>query len=128
MTFKDIIDSDNENILRLDELAEYVRLDGVIIKAVVEKSTAEKSGNLKLNYKGLFGDFTTLYFRAIDYNGKEIRLPRHGERVQVYSDEWGCEKMFSVTSCETQSGLVTLVLEAYRQNTLRSRGSNILPE
>ena len=119
MTFKDLLDSDNENILLLDELAEYVRIDGVIVKAVTEKSTAQKSGNLKLNYKGLFGDFITLYFRATDYNGKRERLPRHGERVKVYSDEWACEKMFNVVSCEAESGMVTLILDAYRQNTVR---------
>lgn len=121
MTFKELLPEDNEAILRLDEFAEWVKIDGVILRAVIEKSTAQKSGNLKLNYKGLMGDFMTIYFRAADYNGKRERLPRHGERVKVYSDEWGCDKMFSVTSCTNEHGISTLVLEAYRQNTLRGR-------
>ena len=119
MTFKEIIPSDNENILWLDEFAELVEIDGVILKAVVEKSTAQKSGSMKLNHKGLFGDFTTLYFRSADYMANEKRLPRHGERVKIYSEEWECAKMFNVVSCESDLGICTLTLDAYRQNTLR---------
>lgn len=119
MTFKEILPSDNENILMLDEFAEYVKINDVILKAVVEKSTAQKSGNMKLNFKGLMGDFVTLYFRTSDYNGKRERVPRHGERVKVYSDEWACDKLFNVVSCQDELGICTLVLDAYRQNTLR---------
>ena len=119
MTFKEILPADNEAILRLDEFAECVKIDGVILRAAVEKSTAQKSGNLKLNYKGLLGDFLTLYFRSADYVGKRERLPRYGERVKVFSDEWRCEKLFSVESCADELGICTLTLGAYRQNTLR---------
>lgn len=119
MTFKDLLPSDNEAILMLDEFAEWVKIDGVILRAVVEKSTAQKSGNLKLNFKGLMGDFVTLYFRTTDYNGKRERLPRNGERVKIYSDEWACDKLFNVVSCADELGICTLVLDAYRQNTLR---------
>lgn len=119
MMFKDLLTSDNAAILMLDEFAEWVRVDGVILRAVIEKSTAQKSGNVKLNYKGLMGDFTTIYFCTADYNGKRERLPRNGERVKVYSEEWGCEKQFNVVSCEDELGICTLVLDAYRQNTLR---------
>ena len=119
MTFKDLLPSDNEAILQLDEFAEYVKIDGVILKAVVEKSTAQKSGSRQLNYKGLMGDFVTLYFRTYDYIGKKNRLPRHDERVKVYSDEWSCDKLFNVVSCQDELGICTLVLDAYRQNTAR---------
>ena len=119
MTFKEILPSDNENILQLDEFARWVKIDGVILRAVAEKSTAQKSGNLKLNYKGLMGDFLTLYFRTSDYIGKRERLPRYGERVKVYSDEWACDKLFNVVSCADELGICTLTLDAYRQNTLR---------
>ena len=119
MTFKELLPTDNEAILFLDEFAEWVKIDGIILRAVVEKSTAQKSGNVKLNYKGLMGDFLTLYFRSSDYNGKRERLPRNGERVKVYSDEWHCDKLFNVVSCVDELGICTLVLDAYRQNTLR---------
>ena len=119
MTFKEILPADNEAILMPDEFAEWVKIDGVILRAVVEKSTAQKSANLKLNFKGLMGDFVTLYFRSSDYNGKRERLPRNGERVKVYSDEWACDKLFNVVSCTDELGICTLVLDAYRQNTLR---------
>ena len=119
MTFKELMPSDKENILRPDEFGEWVKIDGVILRAVTEKSTAQKTGNLTLNYKGLLGDFLTLYFRSADYVGERERLPRYGERVKVYSDEWHCEKLFSVESCADELGLCTLILGAYRQNTLR---------
>ena len=121
MTFKDILPADNDALLFLDEFAQWVKIDEIILRAVVEKSTAQKSGNLKLKYKGLMGDFVTLYFRGSDYAGKSERLPRNGERVKVYSDEWKCDKLFNVVSCTEELGICTLVLDAYRQNTLRGR-------
>ena len=126
MTFKDILPDDDFELLNLDEMGELVKLDGVILKAVVEKNTAKKSGNDKKNFKMLFGDFTELFFRKEDYCRKRKRLPRQGEVCYLYSDEWQLDKRFVVESCADEFGMAHLVLSAYRQNNLREARTNIL--
>ena len=54
MTFKDILPDDDFSMLDLDEMGELVKIDGVILKAVIDKHTAKKSGNEKKNFKMLF--------------------------------------------------------------------------
>lgn len=120
MTFKDILPDDDSAMLDLTEFAELVRIDGVNLRAVIENHTAKKSGNDKKNFKGLFGDFTEIFFRTCDYCGKRERLPRNGEICMVYSEEWKCEKRFIVEQCTDEMGMTHLILSAYRQDTLRS--------
>lgn len=120
MTFKEILPDDDSAMLDLTEFAELVKIDGVILRAVIENHTADKSGNDKKNFKGLFGDFTEIYFRTQDYCRKRERLPRNGEVCYVYSNEWKCDKRFHVESCVDEMGMAHLILSAYRQDTLRS--------
>ena len=119
MTFKEILPDDDFAMLDLNEFAEFVRIDGLILKAVIENHTADKSGNDKKNFKGLFGDFTEIFFRTQDYCKKRERLPRNGEICKVYSEEWKLEKRFVVESCVDEMGMAHLILSAYRQDTLR---------
>lgn len=122
MTFKDILPDDDLAMLDLTEFAEYVTIDGVILKAVIENHTEEKSGTDKKNFRGLFGDFTEIFFRTADYCKKRERLPRHGETCYIFSHEWNCEKRFVVDSCTDEMGMAHLILAAYRQDTLRAEG------
>ena len=120
MTFKDILPEDDSAMLDLDEFAEIVKIDGVLLRAIVENHTADKSGNEKKNFKGLFGDFTEIFFRVSDYCDKRKRLPRNGEVCFVDSEEYNAEKRFIVESCTDEFGMAHLILSAYRQNTLRT--------
>lgn len=114
MTFKDILIEDNSEMLELDEFAELLRIDGVIVRAVVDNYTAKKSGNANLNFKGLMGDFLEIFFRTMDYCRKRERLPRYGEICFVYSPDWDAEKRFVVESSTDELGMAHLVLSAYR--------------
>lgn len=120
MTFKELLPDDDFAMLDLTEFADLVKIDGVILKAVIENHTADRSGNDKKNFKGLFGDFTEIFFRTKDYCQKRERLPRNGEVCMVFSHEWNCEKRFIVESCTDEMGMAHLILAAYRQDTLRS--------
>lgn len=120
MTFKDILPDDDFSMLDLDEMGELVKIDGVILKAVIDKHTAKKSGNEKKNFKMLFGDFIEVFFRTEDYCRKRERLPHQGEVCYLYSDEWKLDKRFVVESCAAEFGMAHLILSAYRQNNLRA--------
>ena len=115
MTFKDILPDDNLAMLELDEFAEFVRIDDVIVRAVIQRSTDDKSGNDKKNFKGLFGDFIEIFFRTQDYLNKKNRLPHNGETCHIFSREWNVEKRFIVESAADEMGMFHMTLAAYRQ-------------
>ncbi|MBR1645182.1 MAG: hypothetical protein IJ774_05435 [Selenomonadaceae bacterium] len=115
MSFRDDLQADLDIFVESEEFAQFVTLDGIYLRAQVDSSTAQKSGNASLNFDALHGDFLTLYFKTADYCGKKQRLPVHGEQI------WMNEKRYDVESCEDQLGITKLTLAAYRQNTLRPR-------
>ena len=121
MTFRDDLAADLDIFVESEEFAQFVTLDGVTLRAQVRRSTDQKSGSASLNFDGLHGDFTTLFFKTADYCGKKERLPRHGE--WAFFDG----KRYEVVHSEDELGITKLTLSAYRQNTLRPqpyRGAN----
>ena len=119
MKFKDYLPADNITMLNLDEFAEYIELDNVIIRAMILENTSQKSGNRQLNYTGLHGDFTEIFFRTCDYTVKRGRIPKHGEISCVRG------KRYTVDRCEDEQGMCHLILSAYRQNTVNINAFNI---
>ena len=113
MRFKDLVVEDNAAIIDLDEMAEYVICDNVIMKAIVTKTTERMSGVESKNYGGLYGDYITLWFKAEDYCRKRERLPRQGEYCYLQS------KRYEVISSIELDGIGRLEMRTYRQNTLR---------
>lgn len=113
MRFKELLPIDNDNIVDLEEMAEYVLLDGVTLKAVVTYSTAKASSVRSRNFGGLYGDYVTLWCKTIDYIGKRERIPRQGEICFLNG------KRYEVHESGDFSGITRLNLFAYRQETLR---------
>ena len=124
MKFKDLIEEDAGAIFEIEEFAEYVMVDGVILKASLNVNTDKISGNQSLNFDGLHGDFAILYFKTIDYTKKRKRIPKQGE--YVYIEQKGKRKRYTVMSAEDDLGVTALKLTAYRQDTLRAMESQML--
>ena len=91
MTFKDILHSDFETFLNLDEFAEVVELNGKNIPAVLIKSTGKSSTGYTVKKQLdstrhaniLHGNFFTVYFKScgnfkagsnVILNGKKYRI------------------------------------------------------
>lgn len=110
---KEYLSEDMLHMLDLGEFAKYMNFNDLIIRAVVEENTAQKSGNRNLNFTGLYGDFIELYFRVEDYISKKERLPVHGEVCYLNG------KRYEVVKCIDEQGMAHLVLSGYRQNTLK---------
>ena len=123
MTFKDILPEDNLAMLDLDEFGEFVEINGVLIRAVIQASTDDKSGNDKKNFKGLFGDFIDVYFRTEDYRNKKKTLPHNGETCHIYSREFDITKRFIVEVATDEMGMFHMTLAAYRQYKVNSYGN-----
>ena len=121
MNFKDDLRDDLNIFVDSDEFAQFVKLDGITLRAQVTASTQKASGTASLNFEGLHGDFVTLFFKTADYCGKKQRIPRQGEQC------WFNDMRYDVVRCFDTLGITKLELSAYRQNTLRQhpyRGAN----
>ena len=115
MNFKDDLKADIATFLDLDEFAEFVTIDKVILPAQVIRHTAEKSARLTENFAGLHGDFVTVYFAAEPYYKKRQKLPRHGEWIYINGTR------FDVVSAQEEFGIIKVVCSAYRQQKLAPR-------
>ena len=74
MTLKNLIEADNRQVfLNLNEFAEWVEVDGVLMKCQVQYHT-EKASTLKTEtFDTLHGDYVKIFFRTADYCGKRER-------------------------------------------------------
>ena len=124
MKFKDLIEEDAGAIFEIEEFAEYVMVDGVILKASLNVNTDKISGNQRLVFDALHGDFAILYFKTVDYTKKRKRIPKQGE--YVYIEQKGKRKRYTVMSAEDDLGVTALKLTAYRQDTLRAMETQML--
>lgn len=123
-TLKDVIKYDAENVfINLNEFAEYVEIDGVILRAQVQYSS-EKAAGLKMRMfeavrgelmQPLHGDYVKMFFRTADYLGKRERLPYQNEYCHVN------KKKYKVVSSKNEMGITRLILSDYRQEQLRER-------
>ena len=114
-TFKDdLADDICQTFIDVDEFAELVWVDGVLIPCQVVHYTADKSNRKNETYEGLHGDFTTLFFNAAGYMRKRERLPRHGEEIYING------KCYYVVSVKNEMGMAKIVCSSYRQNTIRT--------
>ena len=115
MNFKDDLKDDIKTFLDLDEFAEYVRIDGLILPAQIEYHTAEKSARQSENFAGLHGDFVTIYFASEPYYKKRQKLPRFGEWIYVN------DKRYDVESANEEKGIIRVECAAHRQQKLAPR-------
>lgn len=122
MTFRQTLQSDRDVFLNLDEFAEYIKIDGVILKAQFQDYTQPKSGNDKKNYFGLHGDFSVVYFKTDEYCVKRERIPHEGEVVEIDG------KRYTVNSARDEKGITRLEIEAYRQGQLRGENFRRYPD
>ena len=119
MKFKELLSEDAAVIFEIEEFAEYIQLDNVILKASLNRSTEPKSGNEKQNFDGLHGDFAKLFFKTSDYVKKRGRIPKNGEYVYLAKGKFN--KRYRVINSEDDLGVTCLTISAYRQNVLRDR-------
>lgn len=111
---KDVIASDNRQVfIDLNEFAEYVEIDGVLLQAQIQFRTEKISALQSENYDTLHGDFTKIFFRTADYCKKNERLPHQGEYVHIN------KKMYRVLTCKDEMGITRLQVSGYRQEQLR---------
>ena len=121
-TLKDVIKYDVENVfVNLNEFAEYVEIDGIILRAQIQYSS-EKAAGLKQRMfeavrgelmQPLHGDYIKMFFRTADYVKKNERLPFQNEYCHVN------RKKYKVISCKNEMGITRLILSDYRQEQLR---------
>lgn len=119
---KDVIKYDVEKVfINLNEFAEYVEIDGVILQAQVQYRS-EKAAGLKMRMfeavrgelmQPLHGDYVQMFFRTADYCAKMERLPFQNEYCHVN------KKKYKVISCKDEMGITRLILSDYRQEQLR---------
>ena len=116
MTLKNLIEADNRQVfLNLNEFAEWVEVDGVLMKCQVQYHT-EKASTLKTEtFDTLHGDYVKIFFRTADYCGKRERLPYQGEYVRVNG------KRYKVQKCTDEMGITRLAVSDYRQEQLRQK-------
>ena len=114
MNLKDVIERDNDKVfLNVNEFAEYVEIDGIILQGQVQYRT-EKASSLKSeSFEMLHGDYVKVFFRTSDYCKKNERLPVQGEFVHLN------KKKYKVMTCKDEMGITRLVLSSYRQEQLR---------
>ena len=112
--FKDVIASDNQEVfIDVNEFAEYVDVDGVLLQGQIQYRTERKSALQSETYETLHGDYLKVFFRTKDYCGKRERLPAQGETVHVNG------KRYQVLTSKDEMGITRLVVSAYRQVQLR---------
>lgn len=121
MTFKDYVRADHDVYLCNDEFAEWAIIDNVILKAIIQPRTSEKSGRISQNYDGLYGDFSDVYFKTADYCRKRERIPKFSEFVKIYDRHRQLHVRYGVVSSIDEMGMTHLILAAYRQNNLRQQ-------
>ena len=92
MNFRDVLKEDNDSIFALDELAEFVNIDGVILRCQIAKHTEKISGSEKKVFEGLHGDFITLSFRKNDYCTKRRKIPKQGDVVYINAKKYFVQK------------------------------------
>ena len=92
MNFKDVLKEDNDSIFALDELAEFVNIDGVILRCQIARHTEKISGNEKKVFDGLHGDFISLSFRKDDYCTKKRRIPKQGDAIYINAKKYFVQK------------------------------------
>ena len=116
MNLKDVIKHDNGKVfLNLNEFAEYVEIDGILLQGQIQYRT-EKASSLKTeNFDTLHGDYLKVFFRTADYCRKNERLPVQGEFVHLN------KKKYKVMTCKDEMGITRLVLSSYRQEQLRQK-------
>lgn len=114
MTLKEVIKMDNEVVyLDVNEFAELIEIDGVLLKGQVQYRTERKSALQSESFDGLHGDWLKVFFRAADYVGKEGQLPTQGEYIKLNG------KMYKVVACKDEMGIVRIVASSYRQEQPR---------
>lgn len=114
--FKDVIASDNQQVfIDVNEFAEYVEIDGVLLQAQIQYRTERKSALRSETFDGLHGDFTKIFFRTADYCGKRERIPVQGEIVHIN------HKRYVVLTSKDEMGITRLVVSDYRQEQLRQK-------
>lgn len=101
----------------VEEFAELIVLDGVIIKASINNNTENISNVASRNYAGLHGDFSRIFFLTEDYCRKRLRIPKQGD--YVFLEKGNDRRQYTVVSSENDLQVTELVLQSYRQNTLR---------
>ena len=112
--FKDVIASDNQEVfIDVNEFAEYVDVDGVLLQGQIQYRTERKSALQSETYETLHGDYLKVFFRTNDYCRKRERLPVQGEIVHVNG------KRYQVLTSKDEMGITRLVVSAYRQVQLR---------
>ena len=114
MNLKDCIASDNEEVfLDLNEFAEYVDIDGTVLKAQVQYRTERKSALQDENFDALHGDWAKIFFKTADFLAKNERLPAQGNYVHIN------KKMYRVITCKDEMGITRLQVSGYRQEQPR---------
>lgn len=117
MTFKDALKDDFKTFLDLTEFGEIIEMDGVLLPAVIQKSTGEFNkatpsarNNVQppLHNEPLIGDLVTVYFKAADYRKKRGRLPQHSEFVRIDG------KRYKVLTARDEMGIFKMECTADR--------------
>lgn len=110
MTLKECIAADNEEVfLDVMEFAEYVEVEGTLIKSQVQYRTERKSALQSESFEGLHGDWVKVFFKTAEYCRKNERLPVQGEFIHVNG------KKYKVITCKDEMGITRLVCSGYRQ-------------
>ena len=106
--FKEDLRDDLRTFVAMEEFAQLIDLNGVMMPAQVVKHTAEKSQRMSQQFGGLHGDFTEIFFQAEPYIKKRGRLPVKGD--WIYVDK----RRYDVVSSQDDLGMAHVTLAAYR--------------
>lgn len=117
-TFKDCAAADiTQAFLNADEHADLWNVDGKDVLAVFEEDILrERSSHWEARAKqnfdtGLYTSFSVLYIRAEDYGPR----PKVGKLLTMARPKAKGKRVYSIVSCEDESGVYRMKLERTRQ-------------
>ena len=107
MKVKELIANDLSVFLNVEEFGEVHIVDNTEIECVFLQHLSQKSGAATKTFEGLYGDFSTLYFKT-----GELPSFHEGESVRIDRNR------YTVEFVEDQIGITKLTLSSYRQRRI----------
>lgn len=106
MNFKDILNSDLDIFINLDEFATKIQVDGIEINGIISSVVSQKN-KLKLGGQGGYGYGEATYINEKEISFKTsdcISVYKQGDRIEVN------HALYEVVLSEQNDGMTTLVI------------------